>query len=76
MESVDFAKAPEESRKKINSWVESQTNGRRAAHCRHTFEKPMRVSPVPDTAWGPAVGIEMALQGRQKKALQIKRFSK
>uniref|UniRef100_A0A8D2FF12 Serpin domain-containing protein n=1 Tax=Theropithecus gelada TaxID=9565 RepID=A0A8D2FF12_THEGE len=30
VESVDFAKAPEESRKKINSWVESQTNGRRA----------------------------------------------
>ncbi|XP_026308473.1 serpin B3 isoform X3 [Piliocolobus tephrosceles] len=26
VESVDFAKAPEESRKKINSWVESQTN--------------------------------------------------
>ncbi|XP_025229862.1 serpin B4-like, partial [Theropithecus gelada] len=42
VESVDFAKAPEESRKKINSWVESQTNGRRAAHGRHTFEKPMR----------------------------------
>ncbi|XP_032149437.1 serpin B3 [Sapajus apella] len=26
VESVDFVKAPEESRKKINSWVESQTN--------------------------------------------------
>uniref|UniRef100_A0A2K6RXU5 Serpin B3-like n=1 Tax=Rhinopithecus roxellana TaxID=61622 RepID=A0A2K6RXU5_RHIRO len=26
VESVDFAKSPEESRKKINSWVESQTN--------------------------------------------------
>ncbi|XP_030859634.2 serpin B3 [Gorilla gorilla gorilla] len=26
VESVDFANAPEESRKKINSWVESQTN--------------------------------------------------
>ncbi|KAL4838682.1 hypothetical protein H8958_007216 [Nasalis larvatus] len=26
VESVDFAEAPEESRKKINSWVESQTN--------------------------------------------------
>ncbi|XP_030665938.1 serpin B3 isoform X3 [Nomascus leucogenys] len=26
VESVDFAHAPEESRKKINSWVESQTN--------------------------------------------------
>nr|XP_037843910.1 serpin B3 isoform X2 [Chlorocebus sabaeus] len=26
VESVDFAKAPEESRKMINSWVESQTN--------------------------------------------------
>nr|XP_012300400.1 serpin B3 isoform X3 [Aotus nancymaae] len=26
VESVDFVKAPEESRKKINAWVESQTN--------------------------------------------------
>nr|ACA57865.1 serine proteinase inhibitor, clade B, member 3 (predicted) [Plecturocebus moloch] len=26
VESVDFVKAPEESRQKINSWVESQTN--------------------------------------------------
>nr|XP_040128146.1 serpin B4-like [Ictidomys tridecemlineatus]XP_040128149.1 serpin B4-like [Ictidomys tridecemlineatus] len=28
VESLDFKNAPEESRKKINSWVESQTNGR------------------------------------------------
>lgn len=28
VESVDFQKAAEETRKKINSWVESQTNGR------------------------------------------------
>uniref|UniRef100_A0A8D2B8K3 Serpin domain-containing protein n=1 Tax=Sciurus vulgaris TaxID=55149 RepID=A0A8D2B8K3_SCIVU len=28
VESLDFRNAPEESRKKINSWVESQTNGR------------------------------------------------
>lgn len=27
VESVDFKNAPEESRKKINSWVESQTHG-------------------------------------------------
>lgn len=28
VESVDFQNAAEETRKKINSWVESQTNGR------------------------------------------------
>uniref|UniRef100_A0A8D2AXY9 Serpin domain-containing protein n=1 Tax=Sciurus vulgaris TaxID=55149 RepID=A0A8D2AXY9_SCIVU len=28
VESLDFRNAPEESRKKINSWVESQTNGK------------------------------------------------
>ena len=28
VESADFINAAEESRKKINSWVESQTNGR------------------------------------------------
>lgn len=28
VESVDFKYAAEESRKKINSWVESQTHGR------------------------------------------------
>lgn len=28
LEPVDFLNAPDETRKKINSWVESQTNGR------------------------------------------------
>lgn len=28
LEPVDFLNATDESRKKINSWVESQTNGR------------------------------------------------
>ena len=28
LEPVDFVNAADESRKKINSWVESQTNGR------------------------------------------------
>jgi serine protease inhibitor len=28
VEPVDFLEAAEESRKKINSWVEKQTNGR------------------------------------------------
>uniref|UniRef100_A0A8D2B022 Serpin domain-containing protein n=1 Tax=Sciurus vulgaris TaxID=55149 RepID=A0A8D2B022_SCIVU len=33
VESLDFRNAPEESRKKINSWVESQTNGRWRGYC-------------------------------------------
>ncbi|XP_012505454.1 PREDICTED: serpin B3-like, partial [Propithecus coquereli] len=41
VESVDFKNAAEESEKKINSWVETQTNGKKTAHYRNTVEYPL-----------------------------------
>lgn len=42
VESVDFNNAAEETRKKINSWVESQTHGRvrEITHKKHFFFSP------------------------------------
>lgn len=56
-ESVDFKNAAEESRKKINSWVESQTNGRvwESSHLKkkeNTFESLLCMKPALDTIWG------------------------
>lgn len=67
VESADFVNAAEESRKMINSWVESQTNSRlwESHSFKITVDSPLCVSAVLDTAWGARSRGEMRLQGME-----------
>ena len=60
VESADFISAAEESRKMINSWVESQTNGRlwESHSLQIPAESPLCVNTVldPDRALGTGGG--------------------
>lgn len=72
VESVDFNNAAEETRKKINSWVESQTHGRvwEITHKKHFFfSPPLCVKPVLDTLLGASGVGEVALQRAWRRAL-------
>lgn len=64
VESADFVSAAEESRKMINSWVESQTNSRlwEGHSFKITVDSPLCVNAGADTAWGARSRGEMRLQ--------------
>ena len=85
VESADFKNAAEESRKMINSWVESQTNGRlwESHSLKVTAESPLCVNTVldPDGAarsqvrrdwrrWGGLQGVDGPRQWGEKRAGQ------
>ena len=65
VESADFKNAAEESRKMINSWVESQTNGRlwESHSLKITAGSPLCVNTVLDPDWASGNGVRWDWRG-------------